>query len=132
MQQQAAVTKVPSDDIDLVEYLNSLREGILEAYTGIIQGLSTDAKAAELLPFVNSMMDLVARVTADENRDETVTRACIGVIGDLAHTLRDKVAQFMGQPYVAKILQEGASMESTAEVSKWAQDTIASLHKTLA
>jgi len=132
MLQQAAVTEVPQDDAELVEYLNSLREGILEAYTGIIQGLSTDNKEDDMLPFVNSMMEFLNRIKVDENRDENCTRACIGVIGDLAHALGAKVSQFMTQPFVSELLQESAGMESTQEVGKWAQQVIANLPKQIA
>ena len=38
MLDQAARTKLSSDDDELIEYLSSLREGILEAYIGITQG----------------------------------------------------------------------------------------------
>jgi importin subunit beta-1 len=47
--QQAAATRVPPDDEDLVDYLNELREGIFEAFSGIIQGLRTDNKGTALL-----------------------------------------------------------------------------------
>jgi importin subunit beta-1 len=37
MLQQAGLVNITTDDDDLIDYVNSLREAILEAYTGIIQ-----------------------------------------------------------------------------------------------
>ena len=39
---QASQCQVDRSDFDMVDYLNELREGCLEAYTGIIQGLKGD------------------------------------------------------------------------------------------
>ena len=37
--QQAATIKVDKDNFDMIDYGNELRDGCLEAYIGIVQGL---------------------------------------------------------------------------------------------
>ena len=42
--QQASQARVDRSDYDMIDYLNELREGCLEAYTGIVQGLKGDGE----------------------------------------------------------------------------------------
>lgn len=70
------------NDYDLVDYLNQLREGIFEAYTGIIQGLRGDGMAdPHLLSYVNHLVTFVGYVFSDNYRSEAVTRGAVGVLG---------------------------------------------------
>jgi len=81
---QAANTNVDKNDSDMVDFLNSLREGIFEAWTGIIQGLRTDNKALLLLPSAEQIVLFIEHVINDPITTDEVVRAAIGVIGDFA------------------------------------------------
>lgn len=41
---QASQCQVDRNDFDMVDYLNELREGVLDAYTGIIQVMNLDCR----------------------------------------------------------------------------------------
>lgn len=75
-------------DVDNIEYLNTLRESVLEAYTGILQGLDTARKAQLFmgcLPDVLKFMELLAR--PDSEHEDTVIQKACGLIGDIARSL---------------------------------------------
>jgi len=126
MLQQASATTVDTSDYDLVDYLNQLREGIFEAYTGIIQGLRGDNAADSFLPFVNHVISFVGFVFADNTRSFTVTRASLGVLGDLAHALGAKIKPQFQQPFVKNLITECLNSDnpSTQDVAKWAKEII--------
>ena len=126
---QAAQTEVPEDDEELIEYLNSLRDGILEAYTGIIQGLADHAKADLVLPYAPGMVAFIKAISEDQNRYDNVTKSACGVVGDLAHSLGSKVAPLLKQNFVGTLLQEccEADDERKKQVGTWAMDLVKKL-----
>jgi importin subunit beta-1 len=65
----------------MVDYQNELREGIFEAFAGIIQGLRTDNQADLFLPFAEHVVAFVIGVFQDQTCAEAVTRGAIGVLG---------------------------------------------------
>ena len=50
MVKQASQAQVDRSDYDMIDYLNELREGCLEAYAGIIQGLKGDGNVNNPAP----------------------------------------------------------------------------------
>jgi hypothetical protein len=62
---QAGEVNIEDVDEDLVDYINSLRVSILEAYTGIIQGLKEAKKQDSMVPALDSIVELLARSTTD-------------------------------------------------------------------
>jgi len=126
MLQQATTITVDTRDDELVDYLNQLREGIFEAYTGIIQGLRTDNQADLFLPHVQYVVSFVGHVFQDSSRSDAVTRGAIGVLGDIGHSLGSKVKQQLHQDFVRALIQEctQTDSDSTREVAQWAQEVI--------
>jgi importin subunit beta-1 len=78
----ASDIEVPPDDEDLMEYLQSLREGILEAYTGIIQGLK-DGGRIQLIESkdVENMVALLEKIASEEDKDDEVVSKSVGLLG---------------------------------------------------
>lgn len=123
MLDQAARTKLSSDDDELIEYLSSLREGILEAYIGITQGLNDGRNSSLIIPQLENIFQFL-QLVARENDDESITKNCIGLIGDLAVLLMQhagEVAPFFRQPTVNDMISEGLRVANLHDIAQWAQ-----------
>jgi hypothetical protein len=61
---------------------------------------------------------------ARENDDESITKNCIGLIGDLAVLLMQhagEVAPFFRQPTVNDMISEGLRVANLHDIAQWAQ-----------
>lgn len=73
-------------DYDMIEYLNDLREGVLEAYSGIIQGLKGDGNTPNSdvclmeahVPFIIQFITVIAQ---DTDRSDSNVASCAGLVG---------------------------------------------------
>ena len=63
---QASTIRATSDDEDMIDYINMLRESILEAYTGIIQGLKEGNRIDLFQPYVQSVLEFLQQIAMDE------------------------------------------------------------------
>lgn len=126
MLMQASQTKAPDDDEDLIDYINILREGILEAYTGIIQGMKDGKRAQVLLPYKDSMMGFLEQLSNDNNKDREVLSKAIGCLGDIASSLGPHVRDDMSKPYVQALLKEGfdTGEDSIKQTCMWANGVV--------
>jgi importin subunit beta-1 len=123
---QASSTQAPDDDDEMIDYVNVLREGILEAYTGIVQGLKDANKTELLIPYVESMMGFLELISSDENIDVTVINKAIGLIGDLASAFGPQLRQYALSPFVQSLLQAGRNTEDENVLStcEWAEGVL--------
>ncbi|KAG6332567.1 hypothetical protein ID866_6517 [Astraeus odoratus] len=125
LRQAGAVQPNPLD-FDLVDYVAQLREGILEAYTGIVTGFKTTDKVALLLPHSRTILELVQRCLADDERSETTVKLCFGLVGDLADCFPNgQLKQLLLSEWIASELRSKRGMSpETKKTMRWAREMI--------
>eukprot|EP01128_Nolandella_sp_AFSM9_P007767 TRINITY_DN435_c0_g1_i1.p1 TRINITY_DN435_c0_g1~~TRINITY_DN435_c0_g1_i1.p1 ORF type:complete len:876 (+),score=212.56 TRINITY_DN435_c0_g1_i1:26-2629(+) len=95
-----------TDDWDMIDYMNDLQEGILEAYIGILQGLNASGKADALYAHVNTIMQLIAHVASNSKRSQGCAFTAVGLVSDLVVVLNDKVKGAVTQQFVINLVRE--------------------------
>lgn len=136
MLQQASQLRVDTNDYDMVEYLNELRESVLEAYTGIIQGLKGPEKIPNpdvklLEPYVGSIIQFVITVAQDPEITDTIIAIMAGLIGDLCSAFGKPLLQMIDNEHIGKLLQDGRKSRTarTKQLSGWAAKEIKKLRE---
>lgn len=80
---EMAMHSMPRMDEEDVEYLTHLFIAIIEAYTGIAQGLSSEAAGQFLSSEYEILLKLMQFITNDTSREAGVTKEAIGLLGDI-------------------------------------------------
>lgn len=111
-------------DDDMLEYTNQLRNGILEAYSGIFQGFKNSTKIQLLMPYAPHILRFLDSLYNEKDMDDAVMKAAIGVLGDLADTLGTNAAPLISQSVSSKdFLEECLSSDDNLvkESAEWAK-----------
>ncbi|KAK8617296.1 hypothetical protein V6N13_080213 [Hibiscus sabdariffa] len=82
--------KIETADDEMMDYGNQLRRSIFEAYSGILQGFKS-VKPDVMLPYAQHLLKFIELVSRDSQRDESVTKAAVAVMGDLADALGSNI-----------------------------------------
>ncbi|KAG8330366.1 Importin subunit beta-1 [Homalodisca vitripennis] len=124
---QASQAQVDRADFDMVDYLNELREGIFEAYTGIIQGLKGDEATPNpdiqlLEPHVPFIIQFITMVAYDTDKADSNIAACAGLIGDLCSAFGSKLFTLLDVEPVNEVLTLGrrSRVSKTKTLATWA------------
>jgi importin subunit beta-1 len=108
----AGTTVADPDDYDMVDFVNKLRQGILDAFTGIIQGLRGDPNNTAIFGFgnyVEDVLQLVSQVSTDPIANDACKAASAGLIGDIASAFGAKFSAMLTAPWVAALLDSCAT-----------------------
>ena len=78
----ASMQPVPEDDYDLIDHMNDLRQGCLEAYTGVLSALrSGPFDGSAITPHVQHILAFIDNVSHNEEVTEENIRTAIGLVG---------------------------------------------------
>ncbi|XP_052813839.1 importin subunit beta-1-like isoform X2 [Mya arenaria] len=132
--QQATQAQVDKTDYDMIDYLNELREGCLEAYTGIVQGLKGDGdtpsqEVALLQNHVGHMISFIEHIALDEDHSDSNISASCGLIGDLCTTFGASILPLVDKEPITSLLTKGrrSKVSKCKTLSTWATKEIRKL-----
>ncbi|KAI3676248.1 hypothetical protein L1987_85850 [Smallanthus sonchifolius] len=118
--------QIDINDEEMVEYGNQLKRSIFEAYSGILQGFK-NSKAEIMLPHAPHLLKFIEVVVKDAHREESVARAAVAVLGDVADALGSNVKTlFKDMAFCSEFLGEclQSEDEQLKETATWTQGMI--------
>ncbi|KAL9616782.1 MAG: hypothetical protein Q9160_008379 [Pyrenula sp. 1 TL-2023] len=128
--QQAAGVSVSQDvGLDLWDYIVSLREGIADAWGGIILAFKVDSKAELVKPYIEAIFQLVQAIAQDQHRSEGLLRATLGIIGDLAEMFPGgEISSYYQKQWVSEFIKEVRTNREfsprTTDTARWAREQV--------
>lgn len=119
---QLSVQLQNSGDDDSFDYNNTLRQGILEGWAGLFNGLSKENTERYIGPMAPHLIEFVEAIYRDEeNQNETVWKSAAALLGDVASGLSNAGQLFQQKhQFVSEFLQQCSEDPSAADTAKWA------------
>ncbi|KAI0400407.1 armadillo-type protein [Xylaria palmicola] len=129
LQQAASVTASPDGSYEMYDYVISLREGIMDAWGGIIGAMKISGKTQALQSYVQSIFQLLNIIAQDMNRSESLMRSAMGVIGDLADAYPNgELSDAFRQEWLSAMIKETRSnrefQSRTIDTARWAREQV--------
>lgn len=130
LKQAGEVNITPNMDEDLVDYINTLKNSILEAYTGILQGLKAANKQDIVLNSLEIIVEFLKRSAEDPHRSGEVLKSAVGLLGDLGQIYGVKMQGTYNQSFVSNLINEAAhNGTESQEIANWARTVITQIQR---
>lgn len=129
LQQASSVSLNTAGNFEMMDYVTSLREGIMDAWDGAIIAMKSSGKTQLLAPYIESIFQLLSIIHQDANRTEALLRASCGVIGDLADAFPNgDFREFFRQEFLTALTRETRAnadfLSRTRDTARWAREQI--------
>ena len=128
LQAAANVTMNENSAFEMLDYIISLREGIMDAWSGAILAMK-QSKSQLLTPYVEPIFTVLGVIAQDPNRSEALLRSAMGVIGDLADTFPNgEYANMFRQDWLTALIKDvkinREFQPRTTETARWAREQV--------
>ncbi|KAG9230489.1 armadillo-type protein [Amylocarpus encephaloides] len=129
LQQAAGVQANPDGSYEMFDYVISLREGIMDAWGGIIGAMKSGGKTGLLQPYVDSIFTLLNTISLDQNRSDALMRSSMGVIGDLAEAFPNgEFSSFYRAEWLTVMIRDTRQNREfqtrTIDTARWAREQV--------
>jgi importin subunit beta-1 len=127
--QASSVTWNAENNYEMMDYVTSLREGIMDAWDGAIIAMKSSGQAQLITPYIEAIFGLIRVIYNDTNRTEALLRSCCGVIGDLADAFPNgELREHFREDYLTALARETRSnqdfLSRTRDTARWAREQI--------
>jgi importin subunit beta-1 len=121
------------EDLEQVEYVESLRENCISGFTGIVQAMrSSQDGLQQLIPVIPQMVKLIAMVAESGNlsSDDLQGSTC-GLIGDLIDVLGKDILPMLDTPSINGLLQRcrRSKVQKAKSLGVWASRELSHLKR---
>jgi importin subunit beta-1 len=129
LQQAGQVTLTTEGNYEMIDYITSLREGIMDAWDGCIVAMKSSNKTQLIVPYLDSIFDLLRTIQQDSNRTEALLRSSCGVIGDLADAFpAGDFREYFRHEFLTAMARETRANADfsgrTRDTARWAREQI--------
>ncbi|KAH8282501.1 hypothetical protein KR054_007960 [Drosophila jambulina] len=123
----ASNLQIDANNYDMNEYINELRESVLEAYTGIIQGLKGMDQTAHpdvrhMEPHLGHIIGFIKRIAQEGDVSDSMMASAAGFIGDLCTSFGSRLCPMLDDAIITHFLIEGkrSKGQRTKMLCTWA------------
>ncbi|KAJ4360452.1 karyopherin Kap95 [Didymosphaeria variabile] len=129
LQQASSVSMTTEGNFEMMDYITSLREGIMDAWDGIIVAMKSSGKTQLLVQYLDSIFELLRIVQLDSNRTEALLRSSCGVIGDIAEAFPNgDIKEYFRHDFLTAMTRETRANQDftnrTRDTARWAREQI--------
>ncbi|XP_055921820.1 importin subunit beta [Eupeodes corollae] len=130
----ASRVQVDQNSYDMLEYLNELRESVLEAYTGILQGLKgadhkPNPEVRHMQSHIGHIISFIKAIAQEGDMSDSIVAISAGLIGDLCTAFGPQLYPLLEDMTINQFLADGKRCKAsrTKSLCSWATKEIKKL-----